>query len=133
MRSLGTLAMSAALSLAWVAAAHAQQSGNATTATPPASGAMGPGMHGGAGMGPHMGRGAMGPGMRGGPGDTAGWSMMSPDERRQHHAKMTSFTRAKACRVYVDQHHRLMAERAKQRGVNMPSAPMHDPCAGLPE
>ena len=122
MRTIRLLLVSGALCL-WFGAAQAQQAGN-TTAAPPASG-----VRGGMGMGPHMGGGPMG--MRGGPGDTAGWSLMTPEERRQHHAKMMSFTRAKDCRAYVDQHHRLMVERASQRGVAIPAKPMHDPCDGL--
>lgn len=129
MRGVRLLVLSGAFGLSFMAA-QAQPSGNATAPQPPASGSMGPGMHGGTGMGPHMG-GAMGQGMRGGPGDTVGWSLMTPEEQRQHHAKMMSFTDAKDCRAYVDQHHRLMVERAKQRGVTMPATPMHDPCAGL--
>lgn len=87
---------------------------------------MGPGM----GMGPHMG-GGMGDGMRAGPGYTMGWSLMTPQERQENRAKMMSFTSAKECRAYVEQHHKLMAERAKQRGMAIPPNPMHDPCVGL--
>jgi len=79
-------------------------------------------------MGPH-GSGGMGHGM--GPNDTMGWSMMSPQERQEHRAKMMSFTSAKECRAYVAQHHRLMQERAKARGASIPPSPMHDPCSGL--
>ena len=129
MRGVRLLIVGGALCVS-VASAHAQTSGNAAS-PPPANRGMGPGMHGGMGMGSYGGGGPMGHGMRGGPGDTMGWSLMTPDERRQHHAKMMSFTHAKECRAYVDEHHRMVLDRAKKRGAAQPSAPMHDPCAGL--
>lgn len=120
------LALSGALCLG-LSAAVAQPAGNTTTGAPPTG--MGPHMGQGMGPGPHMGGG----GMRGGPGTTMGWSLMTPEERREHQAKMMSMKSGKECRAYVEQHHRQMAERAKQRGGSMPPAPMHDPCAGLPD
>lgn len=126
------LALSAAGCLAFgVAQAQTPGSAGNTTPTTPPAGATGMGPHGAGMGGPH----GMGPGMQGGmhagPGNTMGWSMMTPEERKEHQAKMMSFTNAKDCRAYVEQHHRLMAERAKQRGMAMPATPMHDPCAGL--
>jgi hypothetical protein len=70
-------------------------------------------------------------GMRSGPQVTPGWPMMSAAERREHMAKMGSFTTRKECEAYTAEHHRLMAERAKQRGVTIPAQPRHNPCAGL--
>ena len=130
MRSVRLLIVGGAFCVS-LASAHAQPSGNAASAPPPANGSMGPGMHGGMGMGPNAAGGRMGHGMRGGSGDTMGWSLMTPEERRQHHAKMMSFTHAKECRAYVDEHRRMMLDRAKKRGSAQPTAPMHDPCAGL--
>jgi len=130
MRSVRILALSGALCFAF-GTAQAQTAGNATPTVPPASGGIGPGMGGGMGMGPRNGAGHMGGGMRAGPGYTMGWSMMTPQERREHRAKMMSFTSAKACRAYLEQHHRLMVERARRRGVAIPPNPRGDPCAGL--
>jgi hypothetical protein len=135
MRTIRLLPLAAALCLA-AGAAQAQPS-----ASPPAAGtaAAPPGCP--AGSGPHCtraGQGAgkgmamgKGTGMRAGPGMTMGWSMMTPQERQAHQARMMGFTSAKECRAYVAEHHKLMAERAKQRGVAMPATPPHDPCAGL--
>lgn len=124
------VALSSALCLA-IGTAQAQPAAN----NPPTSGAAAPGPGPGPGMGPHMGGGmgpgGMGHGMRAGPGYTMGWSLMTPQERQENQAKMMSFTSAKECRAYVEQHHKLMTERAKQRGVAIPPNPMHDPCAGL--
>lgn len=132
MRRLGLVVASAFFLV--VGVAQAQPAGN--TASPP-SGGMGPQMMGGYGAGcpggqgaGHMGCGAGGQ-MRVGPGYTMGWSMMTPQERQEHQAKMMSFTNAKDCRAYVAQHHEQMAARAKQRGMAVPPTPMHDPCAGL--
>lgn len=80
----------------------------------------GPGGSGGYGQG-------MGPGMGGGP----GMAMMTPDERRAHFAKMRSFTTYGECHAYVEKHHRLMSERAKQRGVTLPAEPLVDHCLRL--
>lgn len=83
-------------------------------------------------------RGAMmgGPGMMGrrfGPDNTPGWGMMSPAERSAHRDKMWSFKTEGECRAYQDEHHKLMAERAKERGRTVPATPRHDPCADLPK
>jgi hypothetical protein len=80
----------------------------------------GPGPGPGTGMG--MGRGAQ---------NTYGWSMMTPAERQAHMARMRSFTSRAECHAYVADHHRLMVERARQRGMYMPASPRRDPCAGL--
>lgn len=76
-------------------------------------------------------RGGMGPGARWGQGYTPGWAMMSRDEQAQHRDKMRSFTDYDQCRVYMEQHHGQMTERAKERGRAMPQAPRRDACAGL--
>jgi hypothetical protein len=82
---------------------------------------MGMGMGQGAGMG--QGMGMAGP---------APMSLMTPDERAEHQRRMSSFKSFEECRAYVDDLHKKMAVRAKERGVAMPTAPARDPCAGLP-
>lgn len=82
--------------------------------------------------GPGMGRGGgMGMGHHGSAHDTYGWSMMTAEERQAHDARMQGFTDRKSCEAYVAEHHRLMSERAAQRGMGMPAQPRRDPCAGL--
>jgi hypothetical protein len=72
-----------------------------------------------------------GPGMRAGPRNTPGWSMMTREERRQHHDKMAGFKSAEECRAYMAQHRDQMAERAKARGTTM-RGPHRDMCAVAP-
>lgn len=69
-----------------------------------------------------------GPGMRAGPRHTPGWSMMTPEERRQHQQQIANFKNADECRAYMTQHREQMAERAKARGTTM-RGPRHDMCA----
>lgn len=35
------------------------------------------------------------------------------------------------CKAYMDQHHRQMVERAKEKGRTVPAQPRRDACAGL--
>lgn len=95
-----------------------------------------PGRGPGAASAPGMGMGPGGGMMRGWQGNrdnTPGWGMMSRAERDEHRQKMRSMTNADECKAYQDKHHAEMVERAKQRGLAAPAAPMprHDPCARL--
>jgi hypothetical protein len=93
--------------------------------------------------GPGAGAGAGASAPRGGPGGpahmggrwgadfTSGWSMMTPAERREHQAKMRSMTNYDDCRAYMDQHHRQMADRAKDKGRTVPAQPRREACVGL--
>ena len=96
------------------------------------------------GSGPGPGPGASaprgGPGGPGGPGRmhgrwgsdfTPGWSMMTPEERKEHQARMSAMTGHDDCRAYMDKHHEQMAARAKEKGRTMPAKPRRDACAGL--
>lgn len=98
----------------------------------------------GSGPGPGPGPGASaprgGPGGPGGPGRmhgrwgsdyTPGWSMMTPEERKEHQARMSAMTGHDDCRDYMDKHHEQMAARAKEKGRTMPAKPRRDACAGL--
>lgn len=49
--------------------------------------------------------------------NTAGWQFMTPDERVEHQRQMRSFKTLDECRVYQDEHHARMAERALRSGV----------------
>jgi hypothetical protein len=52
--------------------------------------------------------------------NTAGWQLMTPAERTEHQAKLHSFTEYNACKEYVDEHHKKMEDRAKEKGVAVP-------------
>lgn len=105
-----------ATALLCAGAAWAQE---ATPTKPPGPGAAATGQH-------HH-------GMRGccGRHDTMGWSMMSRQERRDHHNKMMGMSDHATCQAYMQEHHTQMAARAKERGVAMPAQPRRDACAGL--
>lgn len=52
--------------------------------------------------------------------NTAGWQLMTPEERTEHRTKMHGFTEYNACKEYVDDHHKQMEQRAKEKGVTVP-------------
>lgn len=62
---------------------------------------------------------------------TPGWSMMSPQERTEHQARMRSMKTYEECKTYQTQHHEQMAARAKERGGKALAQPRRDACAGL--
>ncbi len=66
-------------------------------------------------------------GMHSGPDNTPGWSMMSPQERKDHHAKMEGLKSTEECKAYMAEHHAQMAHRAKERGMKM-HEPRHSMC-----
>lgn len=57
---------------------------------------------------------------RAGEGNTRGWQLMTPQERIEHQARVRGLTDYTACEAYRTRHHDLMAERAAQRGLNLP-------------
>lgn len=120
MRTLSLMIAAAALAAASAASAQPGPRGPgwaASGASAPGPGRMGGGM---------MGR-------RFGSDNTPGWGMMSPAERTAHRDRMWAFKTEGECRAYLDEHHKLMAERAKERGRSVPATPRRDPCAGLPK
>lgn len=52
--------------------------------------------------------------------NTAGWQLMTPEERTEHQTKLRGFTEYNACKEYVDEHHKKMEERAREKGVAVP-------------
>lgn len=81
----------------------------------------------GAGPVPRMGPRPMGPQV--GPDFTPGWPMMSRAERDAHRQQMMGATNAEECRRLRDEHLKLMAGRARERGMgNMPIG-RRDACA----
>jgi hypothetical protein len=90
---------------------------------------MGHGMGGGRGM---SGAGTgMGMGEAGMAESMPGWSMMSEKEREEHRARMRSGMSAAECQRYMEEHHRMMSERAKERGVAPPGEMRPGMCAGM--
>jgi hypothetical protein len=71
------------------------------------------------GPGPGPGPGARGP--RWGAEVTPGWALMTPEERKAHQDKMRSFSQPGDCRAYLEEHHRQMQARAKERGRDLPA------------
>lgn len=74
-----------------------------------------PGPGGGQGMGP-----GTGGGFRFNQENTPGWMMMTQEERTAHHQRMMSMRSYDECRTYMEEHRKLMQERAQQKGVNPP-------------
>ena len=62
---------------------------------------------------------------------TSGWSMMSPQERDEHHRRMMSARTSEECRRMRDEHAQRMDERARAQGAAGAPVPMHDACAGM--
>jgi len=50
-------------------------------------------------------------------GNVAGWTMMTPEERTEHQNKMRSIKTYDECTAYQEEHHKLMEERAKEKGI----------------
>jgi hypothetical protein len=70
----------------------------------------------------------MGPGMmRYNQRNTAGWSLMTPEERAANQQKMRSFTSYDECKAYQSEHHAAMEARAKEQGKTLP-APRANAC-----
>lgn len=52
--------------------------------------------------------------------NTYGWQLMTQQERTDHQAKLRSFKEYNACKEYVDEHHKSMEVRAKEKGITTP-------------
>ena len=64
--------------------------------------------------------------------NTYGWHVMTPDERKDHQAKIISFSSYSACKKYSEAHHKKMEERAREKRVDLPAVPV-DPCVWMRE
>lgn len=67
---------------------------------------------------------------RAGEDNTAGWQLMTPQERVEHQARLREFTDYASCRAYLDAHHLVMVERARALDLALPRA-RRDACARL--
>ncbi len=54
-------------------------------------------------------------------GNTWGWQLMTPEERVEHQNKMRGFKTYDECKVYLEEHRKLMETRAKEKGVTLPA------------
>lgn len=98
----------------------------------------GPGMGGGPGMqNAGQGTGQMGQGMgRGGRGmrfnqnNIQGWSLMTPEERTAHQAKMRSVKTYDECKQLQTEQRSAMEARAKEKGVTLPT-PRQNGCDNM--
>lgn len=77
--------------------------------------------------GPGAGQQGKGPGFHFNQGNTTGWSMMSEQERADHRQKMMSMKSYDECVAYMNEHHKLMQERASQKGKSLPM-PKYNAC-----
>lgn len=62
--------------------------------------------------------------------NTRGWQLMTPDERIEHQRRIRGFSTLEECRAYQQSHHRLIEDRARQRGLPLPGSD-RDICAHL--
>jgi len=53
-----------------------------------------------------------------------GWELMTVKERNAHREKMRLLKTQSARTAYLEKHHKMMEERAKERGVNLREQPM---------
>jgi hypothetical protein len=81
----------------------------------------------GQGQGEGQRHGMHGMGMKFGSGNTPGWSMMSKEERKEHHDKMMSAKTMGECTALHEDHRKLMEQRAKEKNKTLPQ-PKHNPC-----
>lgn len=121
MKSLSLLA--AALLCAAAASAQSQP---ATGMGCPGAAASGPAADCPAGP-----RGGMAPSRAWGRDYMSGWSMMSRQERQEHHDKLRSMKDYDECKAYMDKHHDEMVARARKEGRSQPARPRRDACAAL--
>jgi len=52
-----------------------------------------------------------------------GWQLMTQQERNEYRAKMQTLKTAEERERYRLEHHKMMQERAKERGVTLPEVP----------
>lgn len=62
--------------------------------------------------------------------NTYGWQLMTPKERKEHQAKLASFTEYSICKEYIDSHHKEMEGRAREKGIDLPAMEIN-PCDAL--
>ena len=63
-------------------------------------------------------------------GNTTGWHLMSPEERVAHQAMIRGFRSYEECNAYQVEHHKLMAARVSEQGLQLPRQ-LRDFCGHL--
>ena len=121
-----TLRLLAAAAALLLVASTASAQPVAAFASGPAASASSGSRGGMGGMGGHNGMSG-----RWGSGVTTGWSMMTPEERKEHQTRMQSMTNYADCKSYTDEHHQQMVKRAAENGRTAPAQPRRDACTGL--
>jgi hypothetical protein len=53
--------------------------------------------------------------------NTTGWSLMTAQERIANQTKMRAVTTYDECKILQDENHKIMAARAKEKGVVLPT------------
>ena len=53
-----------------------------------------------------------------------GWQLMTQQERAEHRQKMQGFNTFEERETYRLEHHKLMQERAREQGMNLPDVPL---------
>lgn len=51
--------------------------------------------------------------------NTYGWQLMTPEERKEHQAKLAGFTAYSDCKEYLDTRRREMEVRAREKGIEL--------------
>jgi len=62
--------------------------------------------------------------------NTVGWQLMSPEERKDHQARLAGFTSYSACKEYSSRHQKKIEERAATEGVVLPVM-RENPCDAM--
>lgn len=78
---------------------------------------------------PGMGAGGM-RGMRFGQNNTPGWTLMTPQERTEHQAKMRAVKTYDECKLLQAEQHADMQARAKEKGVTL-NTPRQNGCDNM--
>jgi hypothetical protein len=69
--------------------------------------------------------------MKFGRANTSGWSMMNEQERKAHHDKMMGISNSMDCTSYQSEHHKLMLQRAKDRGLKPTAKSLINSCSQM--
>ena len=64
--------------------------------------------------------------------NTRGWSLMTAEERTEHHNKMHAAKTVDECKAVRDEHHKIMEARAKEKGQTL-GMPKVDACERMKE
>jgi hypothetical protein len=90
-----------------------------TTLAQPAQQASAPGA--GAGSGTGAGQNNKAAGFRWSNNNTTGWALMTPEEHTVHQKKMRDVTTYDECKTLLEENHKIVEARAKEKGVKLPT------------